>query len=159
MNQAQIAKIAGITLKHPLMNFMREVCLPGNYRFRVIVAGATLELFLTTLVKHHCKKHGSQFSKYPLEKKILILHEMGILTENRFKLLNHFRDLRNKAAHTPNFEITKHDISKFHVTLVKPENLPEHIIISHICTKMAFELWNEHKDVLARYFFTEQGLK
>ena len=32
MNQNQIAKIAGITLKHPLMNFMREISLAGNCR-------------------------------------------------------------------------------------------------------------------------------
>ena len=141
------------------MNFMREISIAGNYRFRVIVAGATLELFITTLVKHHCKKHGGAFAKFPFERKLLLLHETGILSDNRFRSLNLFRDLRNDAAHEAKFEITKATIAKFPVTLVKPENLPEHMIVSHICMKMAFELWNEHSEVLARYFFTEQERK
>jgi hypothetical protein len=86
MNQNEIAKIAGITLKHPLMIFMREISIAGNYRFRVIVACATLELFITTLVKHHCKKHGGKFAKSSFERKLLLLHEMGILSNNRFRL-------------------------------------------------------------------------
>ena len=138
------------------MIFLREISIAGNYRFRVIVTGATLELFVTTLVKHHCKKHGEKFADYTFGRKLLLLHEMGLLSDNRFRLLNLFRDLRNDAAHEVKFEITKATIAKFPVTLVKPENLPEHLIIFHICGKMVFELWNENSDVLARYFFTEQ---
>ena len=138
------------------MNFLNEISTAGNYRFRVIATGATLELLITTLVKHHCSKHGRKLAKWPFERKLVLLHEMGILTDNRFRLLNHFRDLRNDAAHEAKFEITKATIAKFPVTLVKPENLPEHIIIFHICAKMAFELWNEHGNVLAQYFFSEQ---
>jgi len=159
MTQAEVARIAGITLKHPLMYFMREVCLPGNYRFRVIVAGATVELFLTMLIRHHSKKLGGDVKKLvksSFATKIRILHKAGILSDNRATLLNHFRNLRNDAAHEAKFKITKATIAKFPVTLVKPENLPEHIIVSHICTEMAFELWNEHHAVLASYFFTKQ---
>ena len=159
MNQSEIAKFTGITLKHPLMNFMREISIAGNYRFRVIVAGATLELFLSTLVEHHAQKLGGNVKKLKnsaFAKKISRLHKAGILSDNRAKLLNDFRDLRNHAAHEAKFEITKKTIAKFPVTLVKPENLPEHIIVFHICAKMAFELWNEHHAVLAQYFFTEQ---
>jgi len=156
MNQNEIAKIAGITLKHPLMIFMREISIAGNYRFRVIVACATLELFITTLVKHHCKKHGGKFAKSPFERKLLLLHEMGILSDNRFRLLNLFRDLRNDAAHEPKFEITMATLQKFPITIKTPH---EHEIVFHICAKMAFELWNEHSNVLARYFFTEQERK
>jgi len=144
------------------MNFMQEVCLPGNYRFRVIVAGATLELFLTFLVRHHHKKLGGNVKKLvkcSFATKIRILQKAGILSDNRATLLNHFRNLRNDAAHEAKFEITRATIAKFPVTLVKSENLPEHVIVSHICMKMAFELWNEHSEVLARYFSPEQERK
>ena len=154
----RMKEIGKIQLKHPLTKFLQEIGLPGNYRFRVIVAGATLELFISTLVKHHCKKHGAKFAEWPFERKIYLLHDMGILSDNRFRLLNQFRDLRNDAAHEAKFEITKATIAKFPVTLVKPENVPEDDIIFHICGKMAFDLWNEHGDVLVRYFFSEQEL-
>lgn len=141
------------------MTFLNEISIAGNYRFRVTATGATLELFITTLVKHHCPKHGGKFANWSFERKLALLHEMGILTDNRFRLLNHFRDLRNNAAHEVKFEITKQTIAKFPVTLVKPENVPEHEIVFHICAKMAFELWNEHHNVLAQYFFPEQERK
>ena len=150
MNQVQVSKIAGIDSKHPVMGFLTEICIPGNYRFRVIVAGATLELLINTLIKHHCKKHGSRFVDYSYDSKLLILHEMGILSDNRYRLLNLFKkNLRNDAAHEHKFEITKETLSKFPITITTNQ---EHHVVSHICIKMVTELWNEHGDVLASYF-------
>lgn len=149
INQAEVSKIAGIDSKHPVMGFLTEICIPGNYRFRVIVAGATLELLITTLIKHHCKKHGGKFVKNTYASKLLILHEMGILSDNRYKLLNLFKKMRDDAAHEYKFEITKEKLSKFPITITTNR---EHYVVSHICIKMVMELWNEHSNVLARYF-------
>jgi hypothetical protein len=155
MNQAQVLKIAGIDKNHPVMSFIREVSTAGNYRFRVIVAGATLELLITTLVKHHCKRHGGKFAKFTFDRKLLILHEMGILSDNRYRLLKLFKDLRNDAAHEHKFEITKETLSKFPITITTNR---EDYIVFHICAKMVMELWNEHSNVLISYF-NEQARK
>lgn len=131
------------------MSFITEVSTAGNYRFRVIVASAALELLITTLIKHHCKKHGRRFANFSYERRLLILHEMGVLSDNRYRLLNLFKDLRNDAAHEHKFEITKKTLSKFPITI---KTNREDYIVFHICAKMVMELWNEHGDVLANYF-------
>lgn len=152
MNQAQISKATGIDRNSPVMIFLAEISLAGNYRFRVIATGATLELLITTLIKHYCKEHAGEFTKFTFGHKLLILHKMRILSDARYRLLYLFKKLRNDAAHEHKFEITKETLSKFPIT-IKTDR--EHYIVFHICMKMVIELWNEHSKVLTTYFNEE----
>lgn len=150
MNKAQISKTTGIDRNSPVMIFLAEISLAGNYRFRVIATGATLELLITTLIKHNCKEHGGEFARFPFGRKLLILHEMKILSDTRYRLLNLFKNLRNDAAHEHKFEITKKALLEFPITI---KTNREHYIVSHICMKMVIELWNEHSKVLETYSY------
>jgi hypothetical protein len=45
------------------------------------------------------KKISNDNRSYPYSSKILILHEIGVLSDEDFKVYDWFRKIRNKAAH------------------------------------------------------------
>jgi hypothetical protein len=83
----------------------------------------------------------------------LILNELGIIDDNRYKIFNWFRKLRNRAAHQPLFEVTKKDLQ--HIGPKKYQDLNN---FYDLCImQIVGSFWNEHVPVFAPLFAPGMG--
>jgi len=85
-----------------------------NSRVVTLVAHGFIELMVNALVEAHCKNHqkiSSNRRDYPHATKLLVLHELGILSDDRYRELDRFRDVRNRAAHDAVFRISADELS------------------------------------------------
>lgn len=85
-------------------------------RLALIIAHGLAELVVSTLVERRCK-HGKKINNdhrgYPQSAKLVLLHELNVLSDHHFRLLNWFRDLRNDSAHEPFFELKSDHLQNF----------------------------------------------
>src|SRR5947209_5475868 len=75
-------------------DFPRALCL---------VTHGYVELLMNGLVRAKCKE-GDRIANdigFTHSIKLTILHEMGVLKDDRFERLQWFRDIRNKFVHRP----------------------------------------------------------
>jgi hypothetical protein len=119
-------------------------------RLLVIITHGFLELLVNALVETKCK-HGKRVSKnhrdYPHSTKLVVLHELGVLTDDQFRTFDWFRDLRNKAAHEPVFTITKNRLSS-----LKNMEFHDPGRFYHLCLSLIAGFWNEHVDLFGPKF-------
>lgn len=91
----------------PLFKTMLELRqATDSPRLLVIAAHGLVELAVNALIDLNCKNAKlitSRGRDFPHSVKLLILNELGILTDSRYKCLNWFRQLRNDAAHNVHF--------------------------------------------------------
>ena len=86
----------------------------NHSRIVVLVAHGFIELMVNVLIDAHCTNHkriSSSRRDYPHATKLLILHELKIISDDRYKELDSYRDLRNRAAHETVFRIKSDDFS------------------------------------------------
>jgi len=120
-----------------------------NQRSLIVVSHGVIELFVNTLIEAHCKsaKRISEDTRgYPHSVRLLILHELGVLSDSKYKMYNWFRRLRNRAAHDPLFSVCKSDLSHL------PEKFREPDKLWDLCMELVCSLWNRNKDVLLPRF-------
>jgi hypothetical protein len=85
-----------------------------NPRAAILVAHGFIELLISTLVEAKCKNGKAIIASerdFSHSAKLVLLNEVGCLTNKRFRSLNLLRKIRNRAAHEPFFEITYNDLN------------------------------------------------
>lgn len=97
--------------------FLNEVELVSdNPRLSILIINGLMELMVSILIRNQLK-HGKKIEEdnrsYSYSTKILILNELGIIGDELFYNMDKLRDLRNRAAHQPFFEIQDSDLEKF----------------------------------------------
>jgi hypothetical protein len=125
-------------------------------RFQIIVTSGYLELLVNTLIEHKCKSNGSK--KFNYAPKLVLLHEMGIISKDEFEILNAFRELRNEAAHVAQFTLTAQMIAPFKASFKRNKSKQLFGIenFQRICHLTLGEFWNAHTTVFHPYFNPEQ---
>jgi hypothetical protein len=82
----------------------------------VLIVHGFLELLVNTLIDAKCK-HSRQIAsrghEFSHSAKLIVLHEIGCLTDEWFIRLDRARRIRNRAAHDPFFEITSDDLGLY----------------------------------------------
>jgi hypothetical protein len=125
------------------------VAMKGNPRSQIFVVHGFLELLINTIVKGKAK-NGSKIAKdnrtYSYAVQLIILHEMGEISDVDFKVFEWFRKLRNKAAHEPLFSLTDEDVSKL------PQEYRDIKKFELICQDLMFRLWNQNVQLLVPVF-------
>src|SRR5207248_3326955 len=89
--------------------------IKDEQRMLILVTSGFLELLVNTLIDEHCKnakKITANNRDFPFSAKLILLHEMGLLSDGSFENINWLRKVRNRAAHAPFFEITKDELSQ-----------------------------------------------
>ena len=122
----------------------------NNARHCVILMHGFIELLINVLIEAHCK-NGKQITSssrdYPHSTKLLILYELSILNAAQFKVLSWFRKLRNRAAHTPLFDLTPNDLVAFRGTSF--ESVDQFALL---CVDIFCDIWNQHAHLFAEKF-------
>ncbi|EGR0130455.1 DUF4145 domain-containing protein [Vibrio vulnificus] len=113
-----------------------------NPRLLIIVSHSFVEMIVKTLSDHYLPEVKLKNHNQRLEK----LRKEQVIDEFQFQVYDWFRDLRNKAAHTPLFRLSDSDFEAL-VGVVKREQLgvPSFHLFS---IKLISELWNKHLDIL-----------
>ena len=134
-----------------LLGIMSEIgLLKGHTRLQIFVTHGFLELIMQALIKSKAK-NGKKISddnrSYPYSAQILILHEIGILDDNDYKLYDWFRKIRNKAAHEPLFKLTND-----HLKVIKSNKHIDVEKFDQVCTDLILRLWNNNMEILGPLF-------
>ena len=93
----------------PLTRVLQQVLdRTSDHRVVVIVTHGLVELAINTIVETYCK-HGKKITNdhrsYSHGTKLLLLHEMGVLPNGYYEILDRLRRLRNRAAHEAVFVV------------------------------------------------------
>jgi hypothetical protein len=128
----------------PLMAALQELMtMHGSHRLNVIVAHGLLELLINTFVEAKCK-HGKDITShsrdYTHSAKLVILHELGLLTDSEFARFDWLRKLRNRAAHETRFAIESRDLHYF------PE-FSDPAQFELMCITLVVGFWNRHVEL------------
>jgi hypothetical protein len=128
--------------------------LPENPRVLITVSHCYIELYVHILAEGKCKNSKRIVSSnrdYPHSTKIVILHEMGVLSDRWAEILHWFRKKRNDAAHEVEFAITPADLvlfEGFQATGLECKEGP--VPIDHprklrmLCVEIIIGFWNDH---------------
>jgi hypothetical protein len=127
-------------------------------RMLVIVANAFLELLVNALIDAKCR-HAKSISNnnrdFSYSIKLILLHEMGVLSDASFRRLDWLRRIRNDAAHKAFFSIGKSELSNIiaEATLRDPKRF------DLVSWAIVGSLWNEHLDVFVPRFLPCESRK
>ena len=134
--------------------------LPDHARLQITAAHCYLELFVHLLAVKKCK-NGSRIEEssrdYPHSVKIVLLHEVGLISDQYAEILHWFRKKRNEAAHRVDFSISAADLTIFRglkasdpkTALDDPKN------INLLCIEIVVGFWNAHVEFFAPLFMPE----
>jgi len=123
--------------------------LKDNPRLLVLVAHGMLELMVNALIDaklKNAKKVTSDTRGYPHSTRLLVLNEMGVLSDRMYKSLEWFRRLRNRAAHEPLFEVTAQDLQILREKYPNPDKLHK-FMVDLMCG-----FWNQHTEIFLPVF-------
>lgn len=125
-----------------LFNTLEQV--KDNDRACILVACGYIELLSNVLVLKHCKNSkniAKDIRSYPFAARLLILNELGLITDDVYAAVDHFRRLRNDAAHNAFFEVdAKLYAGKFEFHVYTPTNMHD------LCAALCFVFWSRHKE-------------
>jgi hypothetical protein len=90
---------------YPIFRFLSALKkAQGDPRLNVLVAHGLVELFVNTVIDAKCR-NGKRITEdargYPHSVRLVILNELGLLSDTQLTLYDWFRKLRNRAAHDP----------------------------------------------------------
>lgn len=114
---------------YPIFTFLRALKkAQGDPRVNVLVAHGLIELFTNAIVDAKCR-NGKRITEdsrgYSHSIKLVILNELGLLSDRQLTLYDWFRKLRNRAAHDALFEVSASDLSRFIEKFRNPSALPK----------------------------------
>lgn len=140
--------------RDPLSAVLTELAsMKASHRLNVIAAHGLLELLINALVKASCK-HGKDISShrrdYTHSAKLVILHELGILSDWEFEHFTWFRKLRNRAAHEPLFLIHPDDLTLFRGTQYSTSSA-----FHELCLDLVAGFWNRHIELFGPKFMPD----
>jgi|SRR5882724_863157 len=131
----------------------------GNARSLILIAHGFIELLVNTLIEKKTKngKKMANNRDFPHSAKLIILHELGLLTDYRFKTLDYFRKLRNKASHEPLFKIDlatlKNEFNKFATNETATVASLQASGLHQFCLLLVVALWTDHSETFVPVFF------
>jgi len=138
--------------------FLAEIkSVDHSPRFQTIVTHGVLELLVNTLIEHRCK-HGNKIIErtrdYPQSVKLVLLNETGLISDFYYKLLDAFRDLRNKAAHQAQFNLTPELLLPFKAIIAsdRKAKLDDPRNFGLLCCEFIFGFWNSYVELFAPIF-------
>jgi hypothetical protein len=114
-------------------------------RFQVLIAQGFVELLVNAVIDAKCKnakKITRNSRDFPYSMKLLLLHELGLLSDGLFRALDRLRKHRNEAAHDPFFEISGHVVSDGQ----RVGTLHEY------CIQVIMDFYNQHSAILGPIF-------
>jgi len=125
--------------------------LSRDSSFALVCAHAYIELLISVLVEQRCK-NGKRMVKdsraYPHSTQLVILNELGLLSDPLFRQLDYLRKLRNKCAHTPLFRLTDADMEKFRELGVSlPKGTIEDGRITFLLQELIRKTWEAGENV------------
>lgn len=134
-----------------LFQVFRELdSLKGQHRMQIFIAHGFLELLINAIVRAKAKngkKITANAMSYPYSAQLLILHEIGELSDEEYALYNWFRKLRNKAAHEPIFKITENELKG--ISTIEYRDINK---FQSLCADLMLRLWNKNADILVPIF-------
>ena len=84
-------------------------------RMLVLVTRGFVELLVNTVIDAKCK-HAKKITgnnrDYSLSVKLVLLHELGLMSDDNFRRIDTLRKIRNQAAHDPIFRMTTDDLGQ-----------------------------------------------
>jgi hypothetical protein len=110
-------------------------------RFQVLITQGFVELLVNAVIDAKCKnakKITSNARDFPYSTKLLLLHELGLLSDSSYRSLDKLRKYRNKAAHEPFFEVSG--------------NTENGKRLHEVCISLICEFFNQHSSILAPIF-------
>jgi len=125
------------------------VRLKDEPRLLILVAHGFVELMVNALIDNklkNAKRITSDGRGFPHSTKLLLLHEVGVLDDEQYRVFSWFRKLRNRAAHEPLFELTPQDLK----ALRAPHSDPEHF--HQTIQSLVLGYWNQHVELFGRVF-------
>jgi hypothetical protein len=134
----------------PLMRFFQEIGrVKNDQRLLLLVSHGVLELLVNSLIDLKCKnakRIASDSRGFPHAARLLILNEIGVISDLQLKVFDAFRKLRNRAAHEPLFVVKAADLVAFSERFRDPASL------YLLCTALVGGLWNDNVAYLAPRF-------
>jgi hypothetical protein len=121
-----------------------------NHRHCVMLMHGFIELLINALIEAKCRNAAKIVSNnrdYPHSVKLLLLHELRVISDSQYKMYDWFRKLRNRAAHAALFEITNEDLQRFRQTSFEH---PDQFAV--LCVDIFIDLWNSHIPLFAPKF-------
>lgn len=139
------------------MYFPEMESIKHSPRFQVIAANGILELLVNTLVEKKCKNERARNFNYGV--KLVLLNEMGIISDKHFKLYDAFRNIRNEAAHGE-FQLSPKLLEPFIDMRMgtvmedpnKPVNFQDPKMFQLLCNLLFIRLWEDNLDVFQKKF-------
>ena len=134
----------------PLARFLQEITrVKDDQRLLILVSHGVLELFVNALVDAKCKNSKritSDSRGYPHSARLIILNEIGVISDPQFEMYDWFRKLRNRAAHDPVFELRPEDLERL------PEDHRNPARLERVCVSIVGGFWNAHIPELVGQF-------
>ena len=136
-------------------------------RALVLLTHGYLELAVTRIIDRKCKNASritSDTRGYPYSVRIVLLHELGLLTDSIFIALDRFRKIRNRAAHEPYFKLRKDQLKLIVEHYEKdrnpgpaqPHTLPYSANIRTVCLCLVAMIFKEHSEIINEAFTPER---
>ena len=143
-----------------LMDYFLELHqAPNNQRLLIIVTHGFIELLLNSIIDIKCKNGKNVITQnnrdFPLSVKLVILHELNILDDRLYEILDWFRKVRNRAAHEPFFNLKTSDINYANSVLdrfIPNETLYKPDDFFHFCALLVGTIWNENLTLMNQVF-------
>lgn len=124
-------------------------------RLLVIITHGLIDLMVNTLIESRCRRGNTiteDHRAFPHSSKLLILHELGALTDHHYRLLTWFNRLRNEVAHKPMFTLSQERLSE----LANPAQRRVEDF-EGVCKLLLLELWALFSDELVASFMPSYG--
>lgn len=115
-------------------------------RFQVLITQGFVELLVNAVIDAKCKnakKITSNLRDFSYSTKLLLLHELGLLSDSSYRSLDKLRKYRNKAAHEPFFELS---------TFVVANDGGRRQRLHEVCISLICDFFNQHSDILGPIF-------
>src|ERR1051325_9240377 len=107
MSEKYDAALMAEIVKEPMVRVMRQMYSLTDRRSVVILGHGFLELLVNTLIDAKCKnakKITANNRDCSHSANLVLLHELGLLSDESYSIFDWFRRLRNRAAHEPFFD-------------------------------------------------------
>ena len=130
-----------------LLEIFRELAIVRDHpRMLILVTHGFVERMISVLVKAKLKNQRKILNdnrSYSHSARILILNEVGVISDEWFRFLDWFRKLRNRAAHDAIFTLSHQDLAHLHTSVRSPSEFYA------LCLMFMRQFWDEHRAVLA----------
>ena len=119
-------------------------------RFQVLITQGFIDLLVNAVIDAKCKnakKITDNTRDFPYSIKLLLLNELGLLSDSLYRALHEFKKYRNKAAHEPLFRLSNRVVRDGRTAGTSHE----------YCLGLIVDFYNEHIGILGPMFALEMN--